>query len=97
MSANSSGTRTLLLILGMPAVLAVLYYGFLAVRMAGMPYEWKEMDWNGDGRTTLGEFFATADVIQRPDTSAGRPCTALVSARTGAVLRTDCPDSASAP
>jgi hypothetical protein len=95
--SDRSGVRTLLLILGMPAVLAVIYYGFLAVRVAGMPYTRAQMDWNGDGRTSLGEFFATADVIERPDTSTGRPCTALVSARTGAVHRVECPDTASTP
>jgi hypothetical protein len=95
MSADRAGVRTMLLILGMPAVLAVLYYGYLAVKVAGMPFTRAQMDWDGDGRTSWGEYFATADVIQRPDTSTGRPCTALVNARTGSTIRVDC-DSAPA-
>ena len=86
--------QTVALIFGMPLLLAVLYYGYLAVNAARSPWSWRQMDWNGDGRTTLGEFFATADVITRPVTKDGQACSELVSARTGTVWRTECPDSA---
>ena len=93
MSRALSPAQTMALILGMPLVLAVIYYSYLAVSVARSPYSWREMDWNGDGRTTLGEFFATTDVIRRGVTRDGRECTELVSARTGRTYRTECPDS----
>jgi len=94
MSRSLTPTQTMALILGMPLVLAVVYYSYLAINVARSPYSWREMDWNGDGRTTPGEFFATADVIRRPVTQDGRACAELVSARTGRAYRTECPDSA---
>jgi len=94
MSRPLSPAQTMALILGMPLVLAVIYYSYLAVNVARSPYRWREMDWNGDGRTTLGEFFATTDVIRRGVTRDGRECTEFVSARTGRAYRTECPDSA---
>ncbi|HEX5817560.1 MAG TPA: hypothetical protein VFY20_01680 [Gemmatimonadales bacterium] len=94
MSRSLSPAQTMALILGMPLVLAVIYYSYLAVNVSRSPYSWREMDWNGDGRTTLGEFFATTDVIRRPVTEGGRACDELVSARTGRRYRMECPDSA---
>ena len=94
MSRSLTPAQTMALILGMPLLLAVLYYSSLALNVAGSPYTWREMDWNGDGRTTPGEFFATADVIRRPVTEGDRACAELVSARSGQVYRTECPDSA---
>jgi hypothetical protein len=94
MSRPLSPAQTMALILGMPLVLAVIYYSYLAVNVSRSRYSWREMDWNGDGRTTLGEFFATTDVIRRPVTREGRTCDELVSARTGRTYRTECPDSA---
>lgn len=91
MSAPASPARTLLLILGMPLLLAVVYYAWLAVRVAQAPFSWREKDWNGDGRTSLAEYFATADVLARPVTRDGQACRALVSARSGDTLRVDCP------
>jgi len=86
-------SQTVALIFGMPLVLAVFYYGWLTVLVVRSPWSWRQMDWNGDGRTTIGEFFATTDVIARPAMKEGRACTELVSARTGKVWRMECPDS----
>jgi hypothetical protein len=93
MSDAARPARTLALILGMPLVLAVIYYAWLAVRVAQAPFSRAEMDWNGDGRTTLGEFFATADVIAQPVRRGDVACQALLSARTGDTLRIACPDT----
>jgi hypothetical protein len=93
MTRSLSPSRTMALILGMPLVLAVLYYAYLALNVSRSPYTWREMDWNADGRTSLGEYFATTDVLRRPVTRDGRACTELVSARSGKSYRTECPDS----
>jgi hypothetical protein len=49
------------------------------------------MDWNADGKTTIGEFFETADVIERPVQRDGQDCVELVWSRKGTVLRLECP------
>jgi hypothetical protein len=83
--------RALLLIFGMPLILAVLYYGWLSVAVLRTRFSWRDMDWNGDGRTTIGEFFQTADVIERPTERNGQTCVELVWTRKGTVLRVECP------
>lgn len=83
--------RSLLLIFGMPAIMAVLYYGWLAAAVLRTRYAWRDMDWNGDGRTSIGEFFQTADIIERPVEQDGKSCVELVWTRKGTVLRVECP------
>jgi hypothetical protein len=83
--------RALLLIFGMPLILAVLYYGWLSVAVLRTRFSWRDMDWNGDGRTTVSEFFQTADVIERPVKRDGLACVELVWSRKGTVLRVECP------
>lgn len=92
--ARGPGTdarRALVLIFGMPFILGVLYYGWLTIAVMRTRYAWKDMDWNGDGKTSLGEFFQTADVIERPVERDGRNCVELVWSRKGTVLRVECP------
>lgn len=88
---TSESRRALLLIFGMPFILAALYYGWLTIAVLRTRFTWQEMDWNADGRTTLGEFFKTADVIERPVERDGKSCVELVWARRGTVLRVECP------
>ncbi len=78
------------LILGMPLVLAALHVAFLAVAAARSRFSWREMDWDGDGRTTLREALATADVLERPAERHGRRCVELIWARTGRRIRLEC-------
>lgn len=81
----------LLVIFGMPFILAALYYAWLTIAVLRTRYSWHDMDWNGDGRTSIGEFFKTADVIERPVERDGRACVELVWSRKGTVLRVECP------
>jgi len=83
--------RTMLLIFGTPAILGGLYYGWLTIAVLRTRYSWHDMDWNGDGRTTVSEFFETADVIERPIEQDGQACVELVWTRKGTVLRVECP------
>jgi hypothetical protein len=87
---SPSPARPLFFIFGMPLVLAVLYYGWLAVQVSRTRYTWKEMDWNADGRTSVGEFFQTADVLERVAADSAPGCRELYSARTGRRIRIDC-------
>jgi len=96
--ARGPGTdarRALVLIFGMPFILGALYYGWLTVAVMRTRYTWRDMDWNADGRTSLGEFFKTADVIERPVERDGQACVELVWSRKGTVLRVECPTALS--
>jgi hypothetical protein len=83
--------RALLLIFGMPFILGALYYGWLTIAVLQTRFSRQDMDWNADGRTTIGEFFQTADVIERPVERNGLACVELVWSRKGTVLRVECP------
>ena len=83
--------RALVLIFGMPFILGALYYGWLTIAVLRTRYTWREMDWNADGRTSIAEFFETADVIERPVVRDGQDCVELVWSRRGTVLRVECP------
>jgi hypothetical protein len=86
-----SPLRPLLFIFGMPLILAALYYGRLAYEVQQTRYTWKEMDWNGDGRTSIREYFQTVDVLERKVERDGVECLELYEARRGKVLRVECP------
>ncbi len=93
-SAPAGARRALALIFGMPFILGALYYGWLSIAVLQTRFSWRDMDWNGDGRTTIGEFFETADVIERPIKKDGQQCVELVWSRRGTVLRVECPSAA---
>ena len=89
--AGPDSRRAMILIFGMPFILGALYYGWLTIAVMRTRYSWRDMDWNADGRTTIGEFFETADVIERPVVRNGQNCVELVWSRKGTVLRVECP------
>jgi hypothetical protein len=57
-----------------PLLFVILYYGWLGISAWRAGYTWDEMDWNGDGRTDIREFFQTNGVGRRPVLSNGRTC-----------------------
>ncbi|MBA3658022.1 MAG: hypothetical protein H0W67_00305 [Gemmatimonadales bacterium] len=93
-SAPATGIRPfwiVALIFGMPLVLGVFHLFFLGIVAVRSDYAWAEMDWNGDGRTTVREALATADVIERPYAAGRQDCVELLWARTGKRIRIECP------
>lgn len=74
------------LVLAMP----VLWLAILAVGSLGKGYSWREMDWNGDGRTSIGEFLETGDTFERETIVQGRRCVEIVAMKDGLPLRTRC-------
>ena len=50
-----------------------------------------EMDWNGDGRTTIGEIFDTTDVGVRPVEIDGKSCREVYALKDGLPVKTLCP------
>ena len=78
------------LIFGMPLILGLLYTGYLAILAMTSHYSWRQMDWDGDGHTSLREMLATPDVLERPVEDRDRSCTELFWARTGLRIRLEC-------
>lgn len=57
----------------------------------GRGYSWQEMDWNGDGHTSIGEFLETCDTFEREAIVQGQRCVEVVAMKDGLPLRTKCP------
>ena len=73
----------------MVVLLAVGYLAFASLRAAQTyGYGVADMDWNGDGSTSLGEFFASADIGSRPRGE----CREFFSLKDGLPVREDCPE-----
>lgn len=82
--------QTLALIFGMPVILGILYTGFLAILAMTSHYSWRQMDWDGNGHTSIREALATADVLKRPVEDQSRKCTELFWAKSGLRIRLEC-------
>ena len=84
---NRRGWRTLLL------GLLLLLGGYPVFAAASAGHSWRQSDWNGDGRTTLGEWFYGMDVITLNVVIDGRACTEYLDAKSGNLVRVHCPSS----
>jgi hypothetical protein len=73
------------------AVVAALSWAGAALHASLDRHDWGEMDWDGDGRTTLAEAFEGAHVGRRDVQVRGRACTELFAFKDGRPLRVDCP------
>jgi hypothetical protein len=55
-------------------------------------YSITEMDWNSDGRTTVGEIWRAVDVGHRITINDGMTCQEYFSLKDGLPIRVVCPD-----
>ncbi|MFD2264899.1 hypothetical protein ACFSM5_18480 [Lacibacterium aquatile] len=53
-------------------------------------YSWREMDWNGDGRTSAGEFLTASEYGKRPSMVGAPGCTEYFTHKDGQLVRIDC-------
>jgi hypothetical protein len=53
-------------------------------------YTWNEMDWNGDGSTSLEEFFESADIQKREFNEGTENCTEYFRLKDGLDVKTVC-------
>ncbi len=83
--------RLLAYVLAVPAaLLAALYFMYsLAAWRAG--YAWSEMDWDGSGHTSIGEFLHSRDVGSRVVQGNGRLCAEFYEMSNGRRIRLSCP------
>jgi len=52
---------------------------------------WGDMDLNGDGHTTVGEFLGAIDVDVRPVQISGKPCREIFRLKDGIPAKELCP------
>jgi hypothetical protein len=71
-------------------VLILAYPACIALGALERGYGWREMDWNGDGRTTLSEFLASADIDKRSIERGQDVCWEYYALKDGLPVRTDC-------
>jgi hypothetical protein len=72
------------------AVLVLIYPTYIALGSLARGYGWREMDWNSDGRTTLSEFLASADIAKRSVQRGQDVCWEYYALKDGFPVRTDC-------
>ena len=73
------------------AVLPLLYLTLLIISSVSKEYSWNEMDWDGDGHTSISEFLLAGDTGTRPVTVNGTVCTEIYQYKDGLELKTLCP------
>lgn len=84
-----SGGRKIFLII-LVLVLSYPLYG-IGIETLGKDLSWSERDWNGDGRTTIGEFFGAMNVDVRPVEIDGQTCRDVYALKDGLTVKTLCP------
>ncbi len=73
------------------AALPLLYLTGLIISSVSKGYSWNEMDWDGDGHTSISEFLLAGDTGTRPVTVNGTVCTEIYQYKDGLQLNTLCP------
>ena len=71
-------------------MLFLIYPTYTALGSLARGYGWRDMDCNSDGRTTLSEFFAAADIDKRSVQRGPDLCWEYYALKDGLPVRTDC-------
>ncbi|MFD2262263.1 hypothetical protein ACFSM5_05140 [Lacibacterium aquatile] len=74
------------------AILAVSagYLGWRGVLVLNQGYNWAEMDWDGDGSTSLLEVLEASDIGARDVSLGTRECREYFAYKNGQPVRVDC-------
>jgi hypothetical protein len=70
------------------AIAATIYFGWLSFKT--LPYRWEDMDWNDDGRVTLGEFLKVGGTDIREVVRNQQLCVEVFSRQDGNILKSHC-------
>lgn len=82
--------RCSFLILSGFVIIGILYFGLRAWSVWETGYSWKEMDWDGNGSTSILELFESSDIGRRQVTSNGVKCTEYYSFKDGLRIKLSC-------
>lgn len=83
--------RILWLLVGVTLSLPALWLAVCVTGSLAKGYRWREMDWNNDGHTSVGEFLETIDTLEQQAIIGGHRCTQIIAMKDAMVLRTICP------
>ncbi len=72
--------------------LCAAYVGVQSLVVMQRHYTWNEMDWDGDGRTTIAEFFASARIDRWTVVRGGSHCSQYYSTHALVAVKTVCPN-----
>jgi hypothetical protein len=72
-------------------LLISFYFGIRSIAVIEHGYSWEEMDWDRDGKTTLGEFFDASDTGKRIITENGKECIEYFAYKDALPVKTVCP------
>jgi hypothetical protein len=81
--------RLVLSVLALSAA-PTLYSAYLASAIIGRGYDWREMDWNSNGRTELHEVLAAGDIVPHRTLRGGQRCTHYFAYSSATLVRSDC-------
>jgi hypothetical protein len=70
--------------------LTAIFLGVVIMETFGKGFTLAEMDWDGNGRTSPMELFATMDFDFRYETINGRRCKEVYSTKDGSTVKTIC-------
>jgi len=79
--------RSALILAMFLALPPLLWAGGRVIGALQQGYGWREMDWNGDGRTSAAEFLAAADTVKEPQPDG---CDLYVDMKDASVRRRLC-------
>lgn len=89
--------RVLWALVGLVFTMPALWLAIATASSLSAGYAWREMDWNNDGRTSIGEFLEAGDTVERQTLVEGQRCVQIVAMKDGLVLKTKCAPRSSRP
>lgn len=82
--------RTLWTLVCVVFTMPALWLAIMAASSLGAGYAWRDMDWNDDGRTSVGEFLEAGDTVKQEVVIHGQRCVQVVAMKDALVLKTKC-------
>lgn len=76
------------------AAAPILYSAYIASAIVDRGYDWREMDWNSNGRTELREVIAAGDIVPHKTLQGGQRCTHYFAYSSATLVRSDCESDA---
>jgi hypothetical protein len=73
------------------AVIGAILFAVVADETVGKGFSWHDMDWSGDGHTSLNEVFHTFDVDFRRVQVDGKLCRSVYLLKDGMPVKLLCP------
>lgn len=85
-----SGIKPIILSIFLISFLPAIYFCFVLTIGLMKPYSWRDMDWNRDGSTSIGEVFVAADTGTWDVKWQGQTCSEIFAFKDGLTLNLKC-------